>query len=129
MGKLSPRKTVVTIIALAVGLLHFVTGEAYPGPFPLFVNGYLIDILLPMTLVLLLGLVPVQLIQAPSRRVALVFLFGILVETSQYLGFSFLGSTFDPLDVLAYFAGALLGQLLDQVILPCLLPQWKEAPG
>jgi len=46
------RKLLVTLIALIVGALHFVTGEQYQGPFPVFVNGYLIDILLPMALFL-----------------------------------------------------------------------------
>jgi hypothetical protein len=123
------KKTIITLIALAVGLLHFITGENYPGPFPMFVNGYLIDILLPMTLVLLLGLVPVQLVQAPLMRMRIVFLFGCIVETFQYMGFSFLGSTFDPLDILAYFAGAILGQVLDRVIFPRLFPRWNEAAG
>ena len=50
------RKLLITIIALSVGALHFVTGEGYQGPFPVFVNGYLIDILLPMVLFLLMGL-------------------------------------------------------------------------
>jgi hypothetical protein len=54
---MSMKKRVITAIALTVGALHFVTGEQYQGPFPAFVNGYLIDILLPMALFLLMGLV------------------------------------------------------------------------
>lgn len=51
MNMQSPRKWITVVISLMVGALQFVTGEDYQGPFPLFVNGYMIDILLPMTLV------------------------------------------------------------------------------
>ncbi len=56
MATAPPRvKTLVVAVALAVGLLHFVTGPNYHGPFRVFVNGYLIDILLPLAR---LGAVP-----------------------------------------------------------------------
>lgn len=48
-------KHVVVGICLVVGLLHFVAGPRYGGPWPGFVRGYLIDILLPLALYLLLG--------------------------------------------------------------------------
>ena len=53
--KLQQKKILLIVsISLAVGLLHFVTGETYPGPFQEFVNSYLIDILLPLSLYFLL---------------------------------------------------------------------------
>jgi len=118
------QKTITTLIALTVGLLHFVTGESYRGPFPAFVNGYLIDILLPMVLYLLLGLFEVRWIRSPIFRALAVFIFGCVVEISQYLGRPFFGSTFDPLDILAYASGVLLGILLDQVLFPRIFPGW-----
>lgn len=118
MGKNRVRKTTVAIFALAAGLLHFLTGESYSGPCPGFVNGYLIDILLPTCLVLLLGLVQIRLLQAPAFRAAGVFLLGCAVEASQYLGYPIFGSTFDPMDILAYAGGASLGLLLDQGLFP-----------
>ena len=45
---------VVICIAVPVALLHFLTGPSYHGPFPEFVNGYLIDILLPFAFYFLL---------------------------------------------------------------------------
>jgi Protein of unknown function (DUF2809) len=120
------KKSLVTVIALAVGLLHFVTGENYHGPFPAFVNGYLIDILLPMVLYLLMGLFEIRWIRSPILRATAVFLFGCAVETSQYLGRPFFGSTFDPLDILAYAGGVLLGVLLDLVLFPHFIPRWDE---
>lgn len=115
------KKTIVTIIALSVGLLHFVTGENYRGPFPVFVNGYLIDILLPMALYLLLGLFVVKWIRSTPFRAVAVFLFGCVVETSQYLGYPLFGSTFDPLDILAYAGGIALGIFLEVTLFPRLL--------
>ena len=119
------KKLTITGIALAVGALHFITGENYQGPFPVFVNGYLIDILLPMTLYLLLSLFESKLIRAPLFRACSVFGFGCFVEASQYFGYPIFGSTFDPFDILAYASGVLLGILLDLVILPQLIPSWQ----
>jgi hypothetical protein len=44
---------IIVVISVIVALLHFVTGLDYAGPFKTFVNGYLIDILLPMNVYLL----------------------------------------------------------------------------
>jgi hypothetical protein len=120
------KKLLITLIALAVGLLHFVTGENYRGPFPAFMNGYLIDILLPMTLYLLIGLIETNWIRSTPFRAAAVFLFGCVVEASQYLGYPLFGSTFDPLDILAYVGGVLLGVFLDLVLFPRFVPHWSE---
>ena len=120
------KRSIITGIALAVGALHFMTGENYQGPLPSFVNGYLIDILLPMVLYLLMGLVPTQWVRSPLVRASGVFLFGCFVEGSQYLGRPIFGSTYDPLDIAAYAAGVLLGVLLDLVLLPRLVPRWIE---
>jgi len=41
----STKRLIIVSIALIVAALHFVIGENYREPFPLFVNGYLIGIL------------------------------------------------------------------------------------
>ena len=60
MNETKQSKTLKTVVIIAImipiALLHFVTGSHYSGPFPLFVNGYLIDILLPFGLYFLLCL-------------------------------------------------------------------------
>ena len=119
------KKLAITGIALTVGALHFITGENYRGPFPVFVNGYLIDVLLPMALYLLLSLFESKLIRAPLFRACTVFGFGCFVEASQYFGYPIFGSTFDPFDILAYASGVFLGILLDLVIFPRLIPSWQ----
>src|SRR3972149_1689136 len=103
------KKWVITFMALAVGALHFIKGENYQGPFPIFVNGYLIDILLPMTMYLLLSLFQNKWIRSPLFRAGAVFGFGCIVEASQYFGRPIFGSTFDPLDIIAYASGIVLG--------------------
>ena len=120
------KKLIITIIALLVGALHFVTGEQYQGPFPVFVNGYLIDILLPMTLYLLMGLIENKLIHSTIFRICAVFGFGCFVEASQYFGHPVFGSTFDPLDIFAYASGVLIGVLLDLYLFPRFIPDWLK---
>ena len=119
------KKLSITGIALTVGALHFITGENYRGPFPVFVNGYLIDVLLPMVLFLLMSLFQNKIIRSPLFRACAVFDFGCFVEASQYFGRPFFGSTFDPFDILAYASGVFLGILLDLVIFPRLIPGWQ----
>jgi hypothetical protein len=111
------KRLVITGIALTVGALHFIKGEKYQGPFPSFVNGYLIDILLPMALYLLMSLFQNRLIRSPLFRACTVFGFGCIVEASQYFGRPIFGSTFDPIDIVAYAGGVLLGVLLDLTLL------------
>jgi pimeloyl-ACP methyl ester carboxylesterase len=60
-----PRKPVAVAICLAVGALHLFAGPHYRGPLRAFVAGYLIDLVLPFSLVLLLG---VGLDRSPSLR-------------------------------------------------------------
>lgn len=103
-----PRKPVVVAICLAAAALHLVTGPGYAGPFRVFVTGYLIDLVLPFSLVLLLGvgLASVPVLGQPLARASLVIATGAIVEGSQYLGIPLFGRTFDPLDLLMYIAGA-----------------------
>lgn len=120
------KRGVIVAIALIVAALHFLTGKQYQGPAPAFVNGYLIDIVLPLMLFLLLSLVPNKLIRSPIFRACAVFVFGCCVEASQYFGRPIFGSTFDPFDFLAYAGGVALGALLDLVLFPRLIPGWRE---
>ena len=121
------KKTLITLIALIVAALHFLKGRISQGHFHVFVNGYMIDILLPMTIFLLMGLFHNRIIHGALFRAVAVFGFGCLVEFTQYLGRPIFGSTFDPLDILAYAGGVLLGVLLDLVLFPRIIPLWNDA--
>lgn len=112
-----PRKPVVVAICLAVGALHLFTGPHYRGPLRPFVTGYLIDLVLPFSLVLLLGvgLEASPALRRPALRATAVFLFGAAVEFLQYLGVHLFGRTFDILDLLMYAAGALAALAFERV--------------
>ena len=125
--KNTQKKLLVVGIAITVALLHFVTGSAYNGPFPVFVNGYMVDILLPFSAYFLLCLVDLPLLQSWVVKCTVVFGFGLLVEAAQYFGFQLLGSTFDPLDIVMYALGVLSAAFLDTVVFPKVLPFWGSA--
>ena len=115
-----PRKPVVVAICLAAGALHLFTGPHYRGPLRAFVSGYLIDLVLPFSLVLLLG---VGLDRSPSLRLpvvraAAVFLLGAAVEFLQYFGVPLFGRTFDLLDLLMYATGAIAALAFERLVFP-----------
>ncbi|UCG62324.1 MAG: hypothetical protein JSV52_03300 [Candidatus Zixiibacteriota bacterium] len=115
------KKVIVVMIAIVVGLLHFLTGPHYRGPFPIFVNGYLIDILLPFAMYLILGVVRHPIIHRPVTRAVLVFMVGATTETLQYFGVPIFGRTFDPLDYLMFAVGICLAAVFERIVLPRLL--------
>lgn len=89
---MSKRKIFVTSISIFVGLLHFIIGPNYNGPFSIFVNSYLIDILLPFTLYYLFTVNKKFAKKIPAAIV--VFIFGFSVETLQYFNINVFGSNF-----------------------------------
>ena len=118
------RRPVVVAICLLVAALHLVTGPDYRGPLRWFVTGYLIDVALPFSLVLLLGIgfdrIPP--LQRPAFRASAVVLLGAVVELLQFLGVPIFGRTFDPLDLIMYAAGALAAVAFERVVFPSSLP-------
>ncbi len=122
MGK----KIVIVGIAVAVGLSHFITGKQYNGPFPRFVNGYMIDILLPFAAYLLLCNIKHPLVNRWWVRCCAVFGLGVIVETLQFSGIPVFGATFDPWDFAAYGAGVTAAALADTVLFPRMFPFWKD---
>lgn len=54
-----------------------------------------------------------------SRIIGAIFTFsfGTAVELLQMNGFRFLGSTYDPLDILMYGIGAVLGIIIDLTVI------------
>ena len=120
------KKGIIVIIAVVVGLLHFVTGPQYAGPFPVFVNSYLIDILLPFTLYMLLTLIGTALFADWAVKALIVFSLGLIVELSQYVDIPLLGSVFDPWDILMYAIGVGTAVFCDLFLFPRLFLFWQE---
>jgi hypothetical protein len=109
------KKAFVVTLAIAVAILHFVIGPKYGGPFKNFLTGYLIDILLPFFLYFLFTLK----INQTKQKIAVgagIFVFGTVIEYLQYRGVGIFGSTFDPFDYAAYFAGVGSAILFDLVV-------------
>ena len=123
-------KTILVIaIMVPIALLHFITGSQYQGPFPLFVNGYLIDILLPFGFYFLLCLSENGMLKSPIVRGLLLFSAASFVELAQYRGIPLLGRTYDPWDFVMYGLGVLLAMLCDQLLFPRLFSFWQsESP-
>ena len=111
------RKFVVVLIAVFVGLLHFITGPGYNGPLSDFVNGYLIDILLPFAMYLVLGVAHQSILPNEFARGIFVFTIGAIAETLQYFGIPIFGRTFDLLDYLMFFIGIVLGFFFEKSVL------------
>jgi hypothetical protein len=121
----SRRKSVVVVcIVVPIALLHFFTGSAYNGPLPEFVNGYLLDILIPLAFYLLLCLPDTPQLRPWPVKAILVLGAASSVEIAQFFGLPILGRTFDPLDFPAYGLGVALAVLLDIVAFPRILPFW-----
>jgi len=107
-------------ISLSVALMHFIIGPDYNGICKHFVSGYLIDLILPMNLYLLLQISLREKISINKSRVIgamSTFLFGLIVEILQLLKIKFLGSTYDPLDIVMYGIGIMIGILVDYTII------------
>ena len=119
------RKTAVIVsVNVAIALLHFVTGSKYTGPYPAFVNGYLLNILVPFGLYLLLCLSEVSLLRSWIVKSILVFGAACFVEIAQFFGVPLLGRTFDPLDFVMYGLGVMLAAILDTTVFPRIFDFW-----
>ena len=116
----------VTGMMVPIALLHFVTGSHYRGPFPAFVNGYLIDILLPFGFYFLLCLSQHSLLRHWYVKASLVFGAASAVEVAQMAGISLLGRTFDPVDIMMYGLGVSLAVILDTILFPAIFDFWTK---
>ena len=118
------KKVVVVSVVIPIALLHFFTGSNYRGPYPGFVNGYLLDILLPFAFYFLLCLNEFSLFRSWIVKSSLVFGVGSAVEIAQFFGVPIFGRTFDPLDFIMYGIGVISAAILDTTVLPRILEFW-----
>ena len=118
------KKVVGVSMVIPIALLHFFTGSNYRGPYPGFVNGYLLDILLPFAFYFLLCLNEFSLLRSWMVKSSLVFAVGASVEIAQFYGVPIFGRTFDPLDFGMYGIGVLSAAILDTTVFPRILEFW-----
>jgi hypothetical protein len=120
------KKVVVVSMVIPIALLHFFTGSNYRGPYPGFVNGYLLDILLPFAFYFLLCLNEFSLLRSWIVKSSLVFAVGASVEIAQFYGVPVFGRTFDPLDFVMYGIGVLSAAILDTTVFPRIFEFWTS---
>jgi hypothetical protein len=118
------KKIVIVSVVIPVALLHFFTGSNYRGPYPGFVNGYLLDILLPLAFYFLLCLGKFSLLRSWIVKSILVFGVGAVVEIAQFFGVPIFGRTFDPVDFGMYGIGVIFAAILDTTVFPRVFNFW-----
>jgi hypothetical protein len=116
---------VVVCIAIPIATLHFFTGSSYAGPYPVFVNGYLLDILVPLSFYFLLSLNEFYPLNNWVVKATLVFGAAALVEVAQLFGVPLFGRTYDPTDFIMYGLGVSFAVFLDMVAFPRIFGFWK----
>ena len=117
-------------VVIPIALLHFVTGSHYKGPYPEFVNGYLLDILVPFAFYFLLCPHETPLLRSWIVKSILVLGAGSSVEIAQFFGAPIFGRTFDPVDFIMYGIGVILAAILDTTVMPRIFGFWTpEAKG
>lgn len=123
-------KTAICVgIQILVALAHFMTGRHYTGPYPNFVNGYLLDILVPFAFYFLLLIHEFPLLRHWAIKSILVFGAGATVEIAQFHGARIFGATFDPLDFVMYAIGVISAAVLDTLIFPRIFAFWSFKAG
>jgi hypothetical protein len=124
--QISPKVIAAIGVNVPIALLHFVTGSHYKGPFPVFVNGYMLNILIPFGFYFLLCLIEHRLMRHWFVRGILIFGAASAVEIAQGFGVALLGETFDPLDFVMYGVGVILAAILDVAVLPRIFKRWAS---
>lgn len=110
----------IVAISLTIGLLHFIIGPNYQGFLKDLINGYLIDLLLPLSIYLLFQIALRKFLTIIKSRIIgalTTFIIGLTVEILQLNDIPVFGSTYDPLDIVMYTIGVLLGLLIDVTII------------
>ena len=123
------KRVVIVSLVIPIALLHFATGTHYRGPYPGFVNGYLLDILVPFAFYFLLCLSEFSLLSSWIVKSILVFGAGSSVEIAQFFGVPIFGQTFDPVDFIMYGIGIMVAVVLDTTVFPRIFEFWTPEAG
>jgi glycopeptide antibiotics resistance protein len=123
------KRVVIVSLVIPIALLHFATGTHYRGPYPGFVNGYLLDVLIPFGFYFLLCLNEFSLLRSWIVKSVLVFGAGSSVEIAQFSGVPIFGRTFDPVDFIMYGIGVILAAVLDTTVFPRIFEFWTPEAG
>ncbi len=123
----SKRLVVILAIMAIIAAAHIAgIGRSAPqGLYNLYYS-YFSDLTIPFGFYFLLGLPgnPILVRKSWIPKLAIAFLTPSIAETCQYLGIPLLGSTFDPLDYLAYGIGTSSAAIVDTQIFARVLKFW-----
>jgi hypothetical protein len=120
------KKIVIVVIALLVALIHFVkSGSYWGGPFALFWNGYMFDVIVPLGFYFLLCANEFSFLKYWFSKAAFVFIVAAGVEIAQYFGAHILGSTFDPVDFIMFGIGVIMAIIFDVILFPRIFKFWR----
>jgi hypothetical protein len=109
---------------VTIALIHFFTGSSYKGPYSGFVNGYLLDILVPFGFYFLLGLSKFSLLKPWIVKSILMFGAASFTEIAQFFGVPIFGQTFDPVDFVMFGMGVILAAIFDIIVFPQIFNFW-----
>jgi len=107
-----------------IALIHFFAGINYKGPYPEFVNGYLLDILVPFGFYFLLGLSKFPLLKSWIVKSILMFGVASFTEIAQFFDVPIFGQTFDPVDFVMFGMGVILAAIFDIIVFPQIFDFW-----
>lgn len=125
-GQNISKKIVIVIIMLLIALLHFVKGgHIWGGPFAIFWNGYMFDVVVPFGFYFLLCLIDTSPFKYWIFRGSIIFTAASCVEIAQYNGAQIFGSTFDPFDFPMYGIGVILAIIFDLIVFPRIFRFWS----
>ena len=113
---------------LLIAAIHiFRMGSHLPGVLRVLYANHGSDILLPFGGYFLLCAAEVRMpaLRRSGAKLLLAFLIPAFAEVCQFFGIPLLGSTFDPLDFLAYGTGAALAAVIATQLFSRLFSFWK----
>ena len=122
------KKVVITSIMILIALIHFFTGSSYKGPYPGFINGYLLDILVPFGFYFLLCLSKFPLLKSWIVKSILMFGVASFTEIAQFFGVPIFGQTFDLVDFVMFGIGVILAAIFDIIVFPRIFDFWTPKP-
>ena len=122
------RRLVGIIILLIIASIHIIGIRKYlSDDLRILYSSYASDFMLPFGMYFLLCISELNIPYLHKWYLKAGLILGIttLLEMLQYFGIYALGSTFDPIDLIAYIAGVGLAVFFDRVVFKQLIPNWE----
>ena len=122
------RRLVGIIILLIIASIHIIGIRKYlSDDLRILYSSYASDFMLPFGMYFLLCISELNIpyLHKWYLKAGLILGITVLLETLQYFGIYALGSTFDPMDILAYVVSIGVAIFLDRVLFRQFIPHWE----